>query len=201
MYKRGVSNELYQEIFKHAQDLSVSVGNTYSEDQFMHTFLDNFYQGGKYSTQIYSHKTELRREGKYTDQKYLSILSLQTEFINLDRSSGCGINREIENIVLTRCTFCGDANHSAEKCSKRIRKKNEKYRAAGDSYNRQTELTPRKCLRCGSEDHLIAKCAKPPKDNEKRKNQVHLNERGNRTCDNKKIKLSKDICIYSTYVW
>ena len=31
------------------QALSVSVGNSYSEDQLMHTFLDNFHQGGKYS--------------------------------------------------------------------------------------------------------------------------------------------------------
>ena len=33
-----------------------------SEDQLMHTFLDKFYQGGKYSAQIASHKSELRRE-------------------------------------------------------------------------------------------------------------------------------------------
>ena len=32
----------------------------------------------------------------------------------------------------------------------------------------------RKCFRCGYEDHMIAKCPKPPKDNEKRSNQVCL---------------------------
>ena len=31
---------------------------------------------------------------------------------------------------------------------------------------------------------MIAKCPKPPKDNEKRRKQVHLNEKGNRACDN-----------------
>ena len=49
--------------FQNAQALSVSVGNNYSEYQLMHIFLDKFYQGGKYSTQISSHQAELRREG------------------------------------------------------------------------------------------------------------------------------------------
>ena len=47
--------------FQNAQALSVSVGNTYSEYQLMHTFLDNFHQGGKYSAQIVSHQAELRK--------------------------------------------------------------------------------------------------------------------------------------------
>ena len=58
----------YIKIFQNSQDLSVSVGNTYSEDQLMHTFLDNFHQCGKYSAQIASHQAELRREEKFTDQ-------------------------------------------------------------------------------------------------------------------------------------
>ena len=60
-------------IFQNKQDLSVSVGNTYSEDQLMHTFMDNFHQGGKYSAQICSHQAEIRREENFTDQNlYLS---------------------------------------------------------------------------------------------------------------------------------
>ena len=55
-------------IFQNAQALSVSVGNTYSEDQLMHTFMYNFHQGGKYSAQIASHQAELIREGNFTDQ-------------------------------------------------------------------------------------------------------------------------------------
>ena len=63
----------YINIFQSAQALSVSVENTYSEDQLMHTFLDNFHQGGKYSDQIASHHTELRRKEKFTDRNlYLS---------------------------------------------------------------------------------------------------------------------------------
>ena len=31
---------------------------------------------------------------------------------------------------------------------------------------------------------MIAKFTKPPKDNEKRRNQVRFNEKGNRACDN-----------------
>ena len=140
----------------------------------MHTFMDNFHQGGKYSAQIASHQAELRREEKITYQKSLSISSLQTDYLNLDSSSGCGRNSKRENTVHTKCTFCGGANHSAEKCFKSIRKEKEKYRAAGVSDNRQTERTPHKCFRCGSEDHLISKFQEPPKENYKRQKKVRL---------------------------
>ena len=63
----------YVKIFKNVQALSVSVGNTYLEYQLMHTFLDNFHQGGKYSSQMNSHQADLRRKEKFTDQKYLSF--------------------------------------------------------------------------------------------------------------------------------
>ena len=42
----------YIKRFQNAHALSVSVGNSYSEDQLMHTFLDNFHQGGEYAAQI-----------------------------------------------------------------------------------------------------------------------------------------------------
>ena len=45
--------------------------------------------------------------------------------------------------------------------------------------NRRTKRTLQKCFRYVSEDHIIAKCPKPPKENEKRKIQVHFNEIGN----------------------
>ena len=64
--------------FKNEQDLSVSVGNSYTEYHLMHILLDNFHQGVKYNSQIESHQEKLRIEGKFTDQKYPSILSLQT---------------------------------------------------------------------------------------------------------------------------
>ena len=108
----------------------------------MHTFMDNFHQGGKYSAQIASHQAELRREEKITYQKSLSISSLQTDYLNLDSSSGCGRNIEGANTVQKKCTFGGGVNHSAEKCFKRIRQEKEKARAAGHLDNRQTERTP-----------------------------------------------------------
>ena len=89
----------YINIFQNAQDLSVSVGNNYSEYQLIHIFLNNFHQDRKCSAQITSHQAELRREEKFTYQKYLFISSLQTEYLNLDSSSGCGINIEVENLV------------------------------------------------------------------------------------------------------
>ena len=50
-HKGGESAINYINIFQNAHALSVSVGNSYSEDQLMHTFLDNCQQGGKYSAQ------------------------------------------------------------------------------------------------------------------------------------------------------
>ena len=73
-----------------------------------------------------SHQAELSREGNFTEKKYLSISSLQTDDINPDGSSGCGRNSKIENNVQTKCTFCGDSNNYAEffsKVSVRKRKK------------------------------------------------------------------------------
>ena len=61
-HKGGESAINYINIFQNTHALSVLVGNSYSEDQLMHIFLDNFHQGGKYSAQIAIHQAELRRE-------------------------------------------------------------------------------------------------------------------------------------------
>ena len=52
--------------------------------------------------------------------------------------------------------------------------------------NIQTERTYLKCFRCESEDHPIEECTKPPKCNEKRRKQVHFNEKSHRAYDNGK---------------
>ena len=52
MHKGGEYAINYIKRFQNTHALSVSVGNRYSEDELMHTFLDNFHQGGKYSAQI-----------------------------------------------------------------------------------------------------------------------------------------------------
>ena len=114
-YKGGESKMNYIKRFHYSHALSISVINPYSEYQLMHTFLDKFHQGGKYSAQIASHQAELRREGKLTDQKSLKISSLQTDSINLDISSGFTRNIERANTVQKKCTFLGGTNHSAEK--------------------------------------------------------------------------------------
>ena len=51
-HKVGGSAINYIKIFQNARALSVSVGNSYYKDQLMHTFLDNFHLGGKYSSQL-----------------------------------------------------------------------------------------------------------------------------------------------------
>ena len=91
-HKGGESEINYIKRFQNAHALSVSVGNSYFEDQLMHTFLDNFQQGGKYSAQIASYQAELRREEKFTDQKSLNISSLQTDYLSFDSSSGSSRN-------------------------------------------------------------------------------------------------------------
>ena len=87
----------------------------------MHKFLDNFQQGGTYSSQIASHQEELRREEKFTDQKSLNISSLQTYYLNIDSISGFGRDSERAHDVKKECTFCGVVSHSAEQCFKRTR--------------------------------------------------------------------------------
>ena len=128
-HKEGESAINYIKRFHNAQALSVSVGNIYSENQIMHTFLDNFHQSGKYSAQLSSHQVELRREEKYPDQKCLNISSLQTDYLNLDNSlSGSSRYNEKANDVQTKCTFCGLNSHSVGKCFKNIRKEKERAR-------------------------------------------------------------------------
>ena len=83
----------------------------------MHTFLDNFNPGGKYSAQIAIHQEELRIEEIFTDRKSLSISSLHTAYLNLDSSSDFGRNGEIAHSVQIKFTFCGGVKHSAEKIS------------------------------------------------------------------------------------
>ena len=95
----------YIQRFKNAHALSISVGNSYSEDQLIHTFLDIFGEGGKYWAQIASHQAELRREEKFTDQKSLNISSLQNDYLNLDSSSGFDRDSERAHDVQTKCTF------------------------------------------------------------------------------------------------
>ena len=95
----------YINILQNAQALSVSVGYSYSEDQLMHIFLDKFHQCGKYTAQIASHLAELRREERFTDEKYLSITSLQTDYLNIDSSSGSGRNNERSNIIHKNALF------------------------------------------------------------------------------------------------
>ena len=93
-HKGGGSSINYIKRFQNEHSLSISVENSYSEYQLMHTFLDNFHQSGKYSSRIASHQAELRREEKCIDQKSLNISSLHTDYLNLDSSTGYGRNSE-----------------------------------------------------------------------------------------------------------
>ena len=63
-HKVGESEIKYIKIFQNDEDFSISVVNSYTEDQMMHTFLENFQQGGNYSANIEIHQEELKREKK-----------------------------------------------------------------------------------------------------------------------------------------
>ena len=62
MHKGGESGINYIKIFQNAKALEISAGNSYSEDQLVHTLLENFLQDRKYSAQIEIYQVELRRE-------------------------------------------------------------------------------------------------------------------------------------------
>ena len=90
------------------------MGKTYSEGKLIHILLDNFHQSGKYTAQIASHQVDLKRKGKFTDQKYLSVLYLQNYYINIDSGSGSVRNDERANLAQTKCTLCEGANNYSE---------------------------------------------------------------------------------------
>ena len=93
----------------------------------MHTFLDNFHQSGKYSAQLASHQAELRREEKFPDKECLNISSLQTDYLNLDKSSpGSSRRNERAHSVQANGTFCGGNNHYAENLSNGLDRKRGK---------------------------------------------------------------------------
>ena len=64
----------------------------------------------------------MRREEKFTDQKSLNISSLQTNYLNIDSSSGSSRNSEREHVFQTKCKFCGGNNHAAEKMLQKDKK-------------------------------------------------------------------------------
>ena len=64
-HKGEESANNYIKGFHNAYALPFSVGNSYSEDQLMHKFLDNYHQDGKYSARIAIH-----REETFTDKNH-----------------------------------------------------------------------------------------------------------------------------------
>ena len=158
MHKGGKSEINDIKRFHDAKDLEISVGNSYSEDQLMHTFLDNFHKGGKDSGQIAIHKAELSREETFVDQKSLYISDLKIDNFNLDNSVR---NNEGANFFQSRCIHCR-GSHPTEKCFKQQRKDKGHNKPPFNSckYNnkrtRHNSRKPNMCLRCGSEYHFIA---------------------------------------------
>ena len=56
VHKGGESSINCINIFQNDKDLEISVGNSYTEDQLMNTFLDNLQRDGNYSAWISSHQ-------------------------------------------------------------------------------------------------------------------------------------------------
>ena len=83
IHKEGESEINYIKIFQNSKALAISVGNSYSEDELMHNFLDSFQKYGKQFSWIEIHQAVLSREAKFLDQKSLSISALQIDYLNL----------------------------------------------------------------------------------------------------------------------
>ena len=75
IHKAEESAVNYIKIFQNAQALVISVGNSYSEDQFIHNCLDTFHQCRKCYAQIAIYVAELRMEGNFVDQNYYIYLT------------------------------------------------------------------------------------------------------------------------------
>ena len=86
IHKGGESEINYIKIFQDAKALAISVINSNSEYQFMHTFLYNYHQCIKYSAQIEIEQAELKREETFAYQKSLSISALKINYLNLENS-------------------------------------------------------------------------------------------------------------------
>ena len=63
-HKGGESAINFIKRFQNAQALSVSVGNSYAEDQIMHTFMDNFHQKWKVLSPVSYPPDRIEKRGK-----------------------------------------------------------------------------------------------------------------------------------------
>ena len=95
----------YIKKYQNAQDISVSLGNNYSEDHLMHILLDKFHQGREvYCTDI-KPPGRLKKRGKFYWPKIFIYLISTYWFLNIDSSAGYGKNNWRENIVQKNALF------------------------------------------------------------------------------------------------
>ena len=82
--KVGESEINYIKIFQYDKALAISVGNIYSEDQLMHTFLEHFQQGKK-NCSYRNLPSRIKEIRKHFYQKLLSISALQIDHLGLSK--------------------------------------------------------------------------------------------------------------------
>ena len=85
----------------------------------MNIILDNFHQGGIYTSQIASHQAELRIEEQITDQEYLSVSSLHNDYLNLE-------NFQVLVETMINQTFSKENDFFVEVPTQHIEKKDKK---------------------------------------------------------------------------
>ena len=85
------------------------MGNSYTEYQLMHTFLNILQQGRDQNDQIANHQVEIRREEKIVYQKPLSISDLQIDYLILENLLR---NNERSNSSQSRCIYCGGSQQT-----------------------------------------------------------------------------------------
>ena len=86
--------------------MEISLGNSNTEYQLMHSSLDNFQKGGNYYDQIASHQEEFRREEKIIDRKSLSTSDLKIGYLNLDNS----VSNIKKEKFLNQCELTADVH-------------------------------------------------------------------------------------------
>ena len=119
--------------------------NIYTEDHFLHIFINDFRQNGKFTEKIAIHHAELIRE-KILPTNNLYLFHIYRLVVYIFTTVQFLVESIREKILFRQKDFLW--RFQSNKKFKKIRKDKGKYRAAGDLDRQKTERTHRKLFRC-----------------------------------------------------
>ena len=118
---KGWKSEInYINIYQNAKALEISVVNSYSGYQLMHTFFRQCIERCKILCSYSKPSRIIEERSKVFDQKSLSIYELKIGYLNLENSLR---NTEREQFDQSRCSHCGGSHKTDLFLIKRERKK------------------------------------------------------------------------------